>query len=67
MPRRMKKRFYLGLIVVAVLLLALGGLLVRSGATGVRTLWPAGRRLSRKIDDHAGRVLELEDAPAAAA
>ena len=32
----MKKRFYIGLIVLAVLVLALGGLLVRSAAAVVR-------------------------------
>jgi hypothetical protein len=44
----MKKRFYVGLIVLAVLLLALGGLVVRSTAAVVRSraglrtrpLWP---------------------------
>jgi hypothetical protein len=46
----MKKRFYVGLIVLAVLLLALGGLVVRSTAAVVRSraglrtrpLWPRG-------------------------
>ena len=32
----MRKRFYLGLIVLAILVLALGGFLVRSAAAGVR-------------------------------
>jgi hypothetical protein len=34
----MRKRLYLGLIVVAVLLLALGGLVVRSASAEVRTV-----------------------------
>jgi hypothetical protein len=34
----MKKRFYLSLIVLAVLLLALGGLVVRSTAAVVRSM-----------------------------
>lgn len=34
----MRKRLYLGLIVVAILLLALGGLVVRSASAGVRTV-----------------------------
>jgi hypothetical protein len=34
----MRKRFYLAVIVLAILLLALGGLVVRSTATAVRTM-----------------------------
>lgn len=34
----MRKRFYLAVIVLAVLLLALGGLVVRSTATAVLTM-----------------------------
>jgi len=34
----MRKRFYLAVIVLAILLLALGGLVVRSTATAVRTI-----------------------------
>jgi hypothetical protein len=33
----MKKRFYIGLIIFAVLVLALGGLVVRSTAAAVRS------------------------------
>jgi hypothetical protein len=47
----MKKRFYLSLIILAVLLLALGGLIVRSTAAAVRSTvarrtrpaWPRAR------------------------
>jgi hypothetical protein len=34
----MRKRLYLVLIILAILLLALGGLVVRSTATAVRTM-----------------------------
>jgi hypothetical protein len=40
----MKKHFYIGLIVFAVLVLALGGLLVRSTAAVVRRGAGVGRR-----------------------
>jgi hypothetical protein len=39
----MKKRFYLGLIILAVLLLALGGLTVRATRATVRVLVHRGR------------------------
>jgi hypothetical protein len=44
----MKKRFYVGVIVLAVLLLALGGLIVRSTAAVVRSragFRPGGSRV----------------------
>jgi hypothetical protein len=34
----MRKRIYLGLIVLAILLLALGGYVVRGAAAGLRTV-----------------------------
>jgi hypothetical protein len=39
----MKKRFYLGLIILAVLLLALGGLTVRATRATVRVLVQRGK------------------------
>ena len=58
----MRKPFYIGLIVFAVLVLALGGLVIRSAAAvvrrraGVQTRpgWARGRRLRRRcLLEHA--------------
>jgi len=57
----MKRRFYLSLIVLAILLLALGGLVVRSTAAVVRSVavlrpgptWPRGRAAAASLPTRA--------------
>jgi hypothetical protein len=50
----MKRRFYIGLIILGVLLLALGGVLVRSTAAVVRST--ARRTMPAWLHDGAARV-----------
>jgi hypothetical protein len=57
----MKKRLFLSLIVLAILLLALGGLVVRSTAAVVRSgavlrpgpMWPRGRPAPASLPSRA--------------
>jgi hypothetical protein len=56
----MKRRLFIGLIVLAVLLLALGGLIVRSAAAAVRSrtrrtrpAWPRGGAAAASLPSRA--------------